>query len=117
MLVCFQILTFWAPLCWQFTRSICLLQCNAFILSGGVHSPLDWSEEDWNNNIRTNLTGLWLVSKHVCKLMRDAKVKGSVVNISSIGGIHRGNLPGGLAYTASKTGVNGITKVIYQLKT
>lgn len=84
---------------------------------GGVHSPLNWSEEDWNNNIRINLTGLWLVSKHVCKLMCDAKVKGSVINISSIGGIDRGQLPGGLAYTASKTGVNGVTKVIYHLKT
>ncbi|KAG6528282.1 3-oxoacyl-[acyl-carrier-protein] reductase FabG-like [Zingiber officinale] len=81
-------------------------------IRGGVHSPLNWSEEDWNNNIRTNLTGLWLVSKHVCKLMCDAKVKGSVINISSIGGIDRGQLPGGLAYTASKTGVNGVTKAM-----
>ncbi|WOL19492.1 hypothetical protein Cni_G28290 [Canna indica] len=79
---------------------------------GGVHSPLDWSEEDWNNNIKTNLTGLWLVSKHVCKFMCDAKQKGSVINISSIGGIERGHLPGGVAYTASKTGVNGVTKVM-----
>ncbi|KAJ8459121.1 hypothetical protein OPV22_032047 [Ensete ventricosum] len=79
---------------------------------GGVHSPLDWSEEEWSRNIRTNLTGLWLVSKHVCKHMRDAKQKGSVINISSIGGIERGQLPGGLAYTASKTGVNAITKVM-----
>ncbi|XP_042462414.1 3-oxoacyl-[acyl-carrier-protein] reductase FabG-like [Zingiber officinale] len=81
-------------------------------IRGGVHSPLNWSEEDWNNNIRTNLTGLWLVSKHVCKLMCDAKVKGSVINISSIGGIDRGQLPGGLAYTASKTGVNGVSKAM-----
>ncbi|KAG6501016.1 3-oxoacyl-[acyl-carrier-protein] reductase FabG-like [Zingiber officinale] len=81
-------------------------------IRGSVHSPLDWSEEDWNDNIRTNLTGLWLVSKLVCKLMRDAKVKGSVVNISSIGGIDRGHLPGGLAYIASKTGVNGVTKAM-----
>ncbi|KAG6524453.1 hypothetical protein ZIOFF_014362 [Zingiber officinale] len=86
-------------------------------IRGGVHSPLNWSEEDWNNNIRTNLTGLWLVSKHVCKLMCDAKVKGSVINISSIGGIDRGQLPGGLAYTASKTGVNGVSKVICHLQT
>ncbi|CAL9166873.1 unnamed protein product [Musa hybrid cultivar] len=79
---------------------------------GDVHSPLDWSEEEWSSNIRTNLTGLWLVSKHVCKHMRDAKQKGSVINISSIGGIERGQLPGGLAYVASKTGVNAVTKVM-----
>ncbi|CAL9181527.1 unnamed protein product [Musa hybrid cultivar] len=79
---------------------------------GSVHSPLDWSEEDWSSNIRTNLTGLWLVSKHVCKHMRDAKQKGSVINISSIGGTERGHLPGGVAYVASKMGVNAVTKVM-----
>lgn len=45
--------------------------------------------------------------------MRDAKQKGSVINISSISGIHRGLPPGGIAYTASKAGVNAITKVIF----
>lgn len=79
---------------------------------GAVNSPLDWSEEEWSNNIRTNLTGTWLVSKHVCKRMCDAKQKGCVINISSIGGIDRGHLPGGIAYSASKTGANAITKVI-----
>lgn len=79
---------------------------------GGVYSPLDWSEEEWRNVMETNLTGLWLVTKHVCRLMRDANVKGSVVNISSIGGLNRGQLPGGAAYTASKAGVNAITKVM-----
>ncbi|KAJ6829446.1 uncharacterized protein M6B38_358045 [Iris pallida] len=81
-------------------------------IRGGVYSPLEWSEDDWESNIKTNLTGLWLVSKHVCRLMRDAQVKASVVNISSIAGLQRGQLPGGLAYTASKAGVNAITKVM-----
>ncbi|CAL9053593.1 uncharacterized protein LOC135675491 [Musa acuminata AAA Group] len=81
-------------------------------IRGAVNSPLDWSEEEWSKNIRTNLTGTWLVSKHVCKHMCDAKQKGCVINISSIGGIDRGHLPGGIAYSASKTGANAITKVM-----
>ncbi|OAY76406.1 putative oxidoreductase Rv0769 [Ananas comosus] len=81
-------------------------------IRGGVRSPLDWSEGDWNANIRTNLTGQWLVTKHVCRHMRDAKLTGSVINISSIGAINRGHLPGGIAYAASKAGVNTITKVM-----
>ncbi|CAO2173347.1 unnamed protein product [Urochloa humidicola] len=40
---------------------------------GAVHSPLDWPEDEWDKLIKTNLTGLWLVSKHVCRRMRDAK--------------------------------------------
>lgn len=79
--------------------------------SGSVYSPIDWPEEEWHENINTNLTGLWLVSKYVCRLMKDAKQKGSVINISSIGGIMRGQLPGGAAYSAAKAGVNAITKV------
>ena len=34
--------------------------------------------------------------------MRDAKIGGSIINISSIAGLHRGHLPGSAAYTASK---------------
>lgn len=78
---------------------------------GRLHSPLDLSEEEWNNIFRTNLTGSWLVSKYVCLCMRDANHGGSIVNISSIAGLNRGQLPGGLAYATSKAGVNTMTKV------
>ncbi|KAL0316747.1 UNVERIFIED_CONTAM: Cyclopentanol dehydrogenase [Sesamum radiatum] len=81
-------------------------------IRGGVHSPLDLSEEEWNDNIKTNLTGTWLVSKYVCMRMRDGRQGGSVVNISSIAGLERGQLPGGLAYTCAKTAVNAMTKVM-----
>lgn len=76
-----------------------------------MYSAVDWSEEEWHRIMTTNLTGQWLVSKHVCIRMRDAKQKGAVINISSIAGTARGQLPGSLAYTASKTGVNSITWV------
>ncbi|XP_068635122.1 uncharacterized protein [Aristolochia californica] len=79
---------------------------------GNVNSPLDVSEEEWNNVLKTNVTGSWLVSKSVCRRMHNAKVKGSVINISSIAGLNRGHLPGGVAYAASKTGLNAMTKVM-----
>ncbi|KAL0316744.1 UNVERIFIED_CONTAM: 3-oxoacyl-[acyl-carrier-protein] reductase 1, chloroplastic [Sesamum radiatum] len=50
-------------------------------IRGGKHSPLDLSEKDWDVNIKTNLTGTWLVSKYVCMRMLDGKQGGSVVNI------------------------------------
>lgn len=78
---------------------------------GTVQSPLDLSEKEWNDTVRTNLTGTWLVSKYVCIRMRDAKIEGSVINISSIAGLDRGQLPGGVAYASSKAGVNTMTKV------
>ncbi|OMO78466.1 Short-chain dehydrogenase/reductase SDR [Corchorus olitorius] len=77
---------------------------------GNVNSPLDLPEEEWNQIIRTNLTGSWLVSKYVCIHMRDANQGGSIINISSIAGLQRGQLPGGVAYSSSKAGINTMTK-------
>ncbi|XP_019162252.1 PREDICTED: uncharacterized protein LOC109158809 [Ipomoea nil] len=79
---------------------------------GRVHTPLDLSEEEWNNIIKTNLTGTWLVSKYVCLHMCNAKQGGSVINISSIAGLNRGQLPGSLAYACSKVAVNTMTKMM-----
>ncbi|XP_073283041.1 uncharacterized protein [Primulina huaijiensis] len=44
--------------------------------------------------------------------MRNAKMGGSVINISSIAGLNRGVLPGCLAYASSKTAVNALTNVM-----
>lgn len=76
-----------------------------------MRSALELSEEEWDNTMTTNLTGTWLVSKYVCIRMRETNLGGSVINIGSISGLSRGDLPGGLAYSASKTGVNTLTKV------
>lgn len=78
---------------------------------GRVHGPLDLTEEEWDDICNTNVKGTWLVSKHVCIRMRDSKQGGSVVNISSIAGLNRGQLPGSLAYASSKTAVNAVTKI------
>ncbi|KAG6500576.1 3-oxoacyl-[acyl-carrier-protein] reductase FabG-like [Zingiber officinale] len=82
-------------------------------IRGGVHASVDWPKGEWDDVIRTNLTGTWLVSKHVCRLMRDAKVKGSVINVSSINGLLIGSrLPGATAYDASKTAVHALTQTM-----
>lgn len=81
-------------------------------LRGGVHSSLDWPEDEWDKLVKTNLTGLWLVAKHVCRRMHDAKLKGSLINISSIAGLNRGHLPGSIGYTSSKSAVHYATKLM-----
>ncbi|KAF8101954.1 hypothetical protein N665_0201s0248 [Sinapis alba] len=96
---------------WQIFGNIDVLINNAGI-RGNVKSSLDLSEEEWNRVFRTNLTGPWLVSKHVCGLMRDAKRGGSVINVSSISGLQRGKLPGGVAYACSKGGLDTMTKMM-----
>lgn len=79
---------------------------------GNVRSPLELSEEEWNKTMNTNLRGSWLVSKYVCIRMRDAHQGGSIINISSIAGLNRGQVPGAAAYATSKAGINSLTRVM-----
>ncbi|XP_050245237.1 uncharacterized protein LOC126693336 [Quercus robur] len=79
---------------------------------GTIRSPLELSEEEWNKVIKTNLTGTWLVSKYIGIRMRDAEQGGSIINISSIAALDRGQSPGGVAYGSSKAGLNTLTKIM-----
>lgn len=63
--------------------------------------------EEWNDVINTNLTGTFLMSKHV--VMQFLKNRyGRIVNMSSIGGSL--GLPGQANYAASKAGQIAISK-------
>lgn len=82
-------------------------------MSGNVKSPLELTEEEWDHTFKTNAKGSWLVTKYLCIRMRDSHRGGSVINISSIAGLNRGQLPGGLAYASSKAALNTMTKVFF----
>ncbi|KAL2895843.1 3-oxoacyl-[acyl-carrier-protein] reductase FabG [Bienertia sinuspersici] len=100
---------------WEAFGCIHALVNNAGI-RGNVKSSLDITEEEWDNTLRTNLTGAWLVSKSVGIRMRDAKVGGSIINISSIAGLNRGQLPGSVAYSASKAGMMAVELGVYKIR-
>ena len=65
--------------------------------------------QQWQEVIQTNLDSVFNLTKQVIKPMMKAKT-GSIVNMSSIVGIH-GNA-GQAAYAASKAGIIGFTKSI-----
>lgn len=79
---------------------------------GGTNSSVDLSEEEWENTLRTNLTGSWLVSKYVGRQMQAAKRGGSIINISSIVGLNRVLMRGCLAYASSKAAMDSMTKLM-----
>ncbi|KAL9295077.1 putative 3-oxoacyl-[acyl-carrier-protein] reductase [Arabidopsis thaliana] len=95
---------------WDIFGKIDALINNAGI-RGNVKLSLDLSEDEWDNVFNTNLKGPWLVAKYVCVLMRDAKRGGSVINISSVAGV-RSIVPGGLAYSCSKGGVDTMSRMM-----
>jgi NAD(P)-dependent dehydrogenase (short-subunit alcohol dehydrogenase family) len=69
---------------------------------------LELSDEDWENTIRTNLTGSFLFSKRAALRMRTAGVSGNIINIGS--GSNKVPFPNLVDYTASKGGVEMFTR-------
>lgn len=63
--------------------------------------------ENWDSVINTNLKGAFMMSMQASQLLK--KPGGRIINISSIGAFTGGSSIGGIAYAASKAGLNGLT--------
>jgi NAD(P)-dependent dehydrogenase (short-subunit alcohol dehydrogenase family) len=74
---------------------------NAGVL-GGL-SVLEMPLERWNRQITVNLTGTFLCTKHVARLMVEQRRRGSIIVIVSTAG-HQGQA-GNIAYCTSKSGL------------
>lgn len=79
---------------------------NAGILGG--QSVLDMPIERWNRQIAVNLTGTFLCTKHVARLMVERGTRGSIIVIVSTAG-HQGQ-PGNIGYCTSKSGLLNFTR-------
>lgn len=82
---------------------------NAGIAPRGA-AIVDMAEADWDRTIAINLKGVWWCMKHECAQMLAQDGGGTIVNTASIMGVVSG--PGLAAYSASKTGVVGLTRSV-----
>lgn len=71
----------------------------------------DMTIEQWDRVININLRGVWLFDQEVGKHLIDRKVKGSIINMASIGG-QVGVKTGNANYCASKGGVIALTRLL-----
>jgi NAD(P)-dependent dehydrogenase (short-subunit alcohol dehydrogenase family) len=62
--------------------------------------------DDFDDVIRVNLRGAWLVIRAGAKAMIDAGIPGAVVTVSSITALR----PGDISYSTSKASVEGLTR-------
>lgn len=79
--------------------------------AGAASDPLrffDTGEEEWRWVMETNLDGAWRVARTAARRMVDSGISGSIVNISSIYGLHTGIMK--VAYNVSKAGVVQLTR-------
>ena len=76
-------------------------------IEGPTSSTADYAEADWDRLLGINLKGAWLCMKYEIPRMLTGG-GGAIVNTASIAGLV--GFQGLPSYTASKFGVNGITK-------
>ena len=69
----------------------------------------DLEDSMWRQVMGVNLDGQMFICRHALKTMQ-AKGKGAIVNIASVGGLFGGRA--GVSYTVSKHGVVGLTRSI-----
>ena len=70
---------------------------------------IDTTLDDWNKILSVNLTGTFLMTKEISKMMISQKY-GRIITVSSVAGLRGGT--GRAAYGASKGGIIALTKVL-----
>jgi len=75
----------------------------------GLNRMDDPDDSRWHDIINTNLTGTYLITKEILKVMKDHS-DGRIINISSVLG--KFGVPGYSAYCASKHGMIGFTRAL-----
>lgn len=73
-------------------------------------SVMELERSAWDRVLGTNLTGAFLCTKHVARVMK-AQGRGKIVNIASVLGLVAPSHGLLVAYTVSKHGLIGLTKV------
>lgn len=68
------------------------------------------TNEDFQKILNVNLTGVFALSREVIKVMSTQKNKGVIINISSMAAQY--GLPYVIAYSASKTAIDGMTRAL-----
>lgn len=90
-----------------FGRLDVLVHCAGYSRTLTTQAPLAEAEAVFDEVVRVNLKGAWLVSAAAAPLL--SRPGGRIVHVSSISAFIGGRKPGSLAYAAAKAGVVGLT--------
>lgn len=87
-------------------------QIDILVNNAGINlkkSALEVTDQEFQHILLTNLTSVFSITREVAKNMV-ARKSGSIINISSMAAQY--GLPGVVAYAASKTAIEGITRTL-----
>ncbi len=72
------------------------------------HPPLELTEEQWDRTLDINLKGMFFCSQRAARVMIEHRLRGSIVNLSSV---HSHNVyPNHTHYAATKAAINHMTR-------
>jgi NAD(P)-dependent dehydrogenase (short-subunit alcohol dehydrogenase family) len=81
--------------------------------NAGINMKKEFTEvtdEDFQKILLTNVSAVFSLSREVVKSMLEKGIKGSIINISSMASQY--GIPKVIAYTASKSAIEGMTKAM-----
>jgi NAD(P)-dependent dehydrogenase (short-subunit alcohol dehydrogenase family) len=77
---------------------------------GNIKAALDYTDEDWDRIVGTNLRGAWIVAQEYARRVVAAKRRGNIVNVTSILATR---VTGQVSpYAASKAGLKHLTEAL-----
>lgn len=76
-----------------------------------MQEPLELAEDEFKKIVKINFMAAWFLLKAVSKRMRNSKLGGSIIFLTSIIGAERGLYPGAAAYGSTLAGVQQLVKV------
>ncbi|KAF2312985.1 hypothetical protein GH714_003024 [Hevea brasiliensis] len=78
---------------------------------GKMQNPLELVEDEFKKIVKINFMAPWFLLKAVGRRMRDNKLGGSIVFVTSIIGAERGIYPGAAAYGSCSAGIQQLVRV------
>lgn len=84
------------------------VHCYAY--EGKMQGPLELAEEEFKKTVKINFMAPWFLLKAVGRRMRDNKLGGSIVFVTSIIGAERGIYPGAAAYGSCSAGIQQLVR-------
>lgn len=84
---------------------------HCYTYEGKTQDPLQLAEDEFRKTVKINFMSAWYLLKSVGKRMRDSKLGGSVVFLSSIIGAERGLYSGAAAYGSCMAGIQQLVRL------
>lgn len=81
------------------------------LLAGNIEDPLQLSNEEFKKITKINFMSVWYLFTAVSKRMRDSKLGGSIVFLTTIIGAERGLYQGGAAYGSCLAAIHQLARV------